>query len=87
MIFSCMWEREAFPWLMTWEENKARSHKPWSSKTVCRGLEISSYAFATSRRDNVERGKLFDTPCYEWLDANETKSTEYAYVYAPYKPK
>ena len=24
---------------------------------------------------NVERGRLFETPCFEWLDANETKTT------------
>ena len=65
---------------MTWEENRARSHKPWSSRTLCRGLEVSSYAFATSRRDNVERGKLLDTPCYEWLDAHEVKTATLRYT-------
>ena len=32
-------------------------------------------AVATSRRDNVERGSLLDTPAFEWLDADETKAT------------
>ena len=40
-----------------------------------RGLEFSSYAFPTGREANVEMGKLFDTPTFEWLDAHQTKST------------
>ena len=77
--FTVKWERKAFPWLMTWEENRARQGKPWNGRTLCRGLEISSYAFATSRRDNVERGKLFGTPCFEWFDARETKTTSFTF--------
>jgi len=71
------WERKRFPWLMTWEENGSRTHPPWNGNTLVRGLEFSSYAFATSRRDNVARGRLFDTPTFEWLDAFETKSTTF----------
>lgn len=75
LALACAWERATFPWLMTWEEMRSRQTKPWEGRTVCRGLEVSSYAFATSRRDNVERGRLLDTPCFEWLDADETKVT------------
>ena len=39
--------------------------------------QVSSYAFATSKRDNVARGTLLDTPCFEWLDAHETKDTTF----------
>ena len=69
------WERTAFPWLMTWEENMSRQQAPWSGRTLVRGLEFGSYAFATSRRDNVTRGTLFDQPCFEWLDAKEVRAT------------
>ena len=70
-----VWEREAFPWLMNWEENCARTDKPWDGKTLTRGLEFSSYAFPLGREKNVELGKIFETPCFEWLDAHEEKST------------
>ena len=46
LVFAAAWERAAFPWLMTWEENRARRDAPWSGRTLCRGLEISSYACA-----------------------------------------
>lgn len=71
------WERKEFPWLMTWEENRAREHKPWSGRTLTRGLEFSSYAFARGRRWNVEKGALLDTPAFQWLDAKETRSTTF----------
>jgi hypothetical protein len=29
-----VWEREAFPWLMTWEENYHNQAKPWSGRTL-----------------------------------------------------
>lgn len=70
------WKRADFPWLMTWEENRARDHKPWNGRVLARGLEFSSYAFARGRKDNVERGKsLLDTPAHEWLDAYEKRET------------
>jgi hypothetical protein len=31
---SYAWERKQFPWLMTWEENKARQDKPWAGRTL-----------------------------------------------------
>jgi len=77
VALSYVWERETFPWLMTWEENNARMDKPWNGRTLTRGLEISSYAFALGRKANVEMGALFDTPTFEWLDAHEEKTTRF----------
>jgi hypothetical protein len=75
--FGYVWERAVFPWMMTWEENKARAQAPWSNRTLTRGLEFGSYALAMGRRYNVEKGKLFDTPTFEWLDAYEEKETHF----------
>ena len=77
LVLVYKWERKVFPWLMSWEENYAREAKPWSGRTLTRGLEFGSYAMALGRRWNVEQGKLFDTFCYEWIDANETKETTF----------
>lgn len=70
-----VWEREKFPWLVTWEENCARQDKPWNGKVLTRGLEFSSYAYPTSREKNVAMGSLLDTPCFQWLDAYEEQAT------------
>ncbi len=71
------WRREEHPWLVTWEENRSRRHKPWNGRTLVRGLEFSSYAFPLSRRRNVEMGRLFDVPCFEWLDAGEERTATF----------
>ena len=44
LSFSYVWERDVFPWMMTWEENHARKQGPWLGRTLCRGLEIGSCA-------------------------------------------
>lgn len=77
VAFAYAWERKAFPWLMTWEENHARAQAPWSSRALTRGMEFGSYALAMGRRWNVEKGTLLDTPTFEWLDAFEEKSTDF----------
>ena len=72
-----IWEREAFPWLMDWEESYTRSVAPWNKRNLSRGMEFSSYAFALSRRENVQIGELLNTPTFRWLDAYETHTTTF----------
>ena len=83
LVVAARWERRAFPWVVTWEENCGRTALPWNGETVARGIEFSSYALPTSRRDNVARGVLFDTPCFEWLDAYEQKATSFSLAVCP----
>ena len=28
-----VWDREAYPWLMSWEENRCLADKPWDGET------------------------------------------------------
>ena len=65
---------------MTWEENRNLDEKPWDARTLTRGMEFSSYAFATDRKTNVELGTLLDTPAFMWLDAFEKKHTRSAFL-------
>jgi hypothetical protein len=76
-VLCYLWERETFPWLMTWEEHCARDQPPWGGRTSVRGLEFGSYALALGRQKNVEMGTLFGTPTFEWLDAHEMKTTHF----------
>lgn len=77
LALAYVWERNVFPWLMTWEENRARAQAPWSGRTLARGLEFGSYAMAMGRRWCVERGSLLGVPAFEWLDAFEEKETSF----------
>ena len=75
------WRRADFPFLVTWEEDRSRSAKPWRGVTTVRGLEFSSYALPKGRRWNVERGTVLGAPSFEWLDAHEEKGTVFEVVF------
>lgn len=77
LAISYVWNRNDFPWLGLWEENRARTFSPWNSGEVTRGLEFGTSPFPESRRAMVERGRLLDTPCYHWLPALATLEVEY----------
>ena len=77
LAISYVWKRENFPWLGIWEENCARDFSPWNSAAVARGMEFGTSPFAESRRQMVERGKLFDTPAYKWLPARQRMEATY----------
>jgi hypothetical protein len=72
-----LWKRSQFPWLGMWEENRSRQAAPWNGRTVTLGLEFGASPFPESRRQMVERGRLFDTPAFRWLGARETATAEY----------
>ena len=72
------WDRDDCPWLGVWEENKGRTAPPWNGETLCRGVEFTNTPFPSSLRDSVERGTLFDTPTYAWLDARASRNFVYS---------
>jgi hypothetical protein len=78
VLFGYRWKREDFPWLGIWEENRSRTAPPWNGETVACGLEFGVSPFPETRRQTVERGKLFGTPCYRWLGARERVTVEYS---------
>ena len=72
-----VWKRTDFPWLGIWEENCSRPGAPWNSQTITRGLEFGVSPFPESRRQMVERGRLFGVPAYRWLPARGRLKAEY----------
>ncbi|HSU33805.1 MAG TPA: hypothetical protein VLJ11_21435 [Bryobacteraceae bacterium] len=78
ILFGYRWKREDFPWLGMWEENRSRSAPPWNGETVACGMEFGVSPFPETRRQTVERGRLFGTPCYRWLAARERVTVEYS---------
>jgi len=77
LMVGYVWERKDFPWLANWEENHARTHKPWKGKGTTRGMEFSNTPLVFTRRSTVEQGELFDTPTYAWIEAGQTITTQY----------
>jgi len=72
------WQRRDFPWLGMWEENCSRKVAPWLGRTLTRGLEFGVSPMPESRREMVERNRMFDTPVYRWLPAKSRLEVNYS---------
>lgn len=72
-----VWKRSDFPWIGVWDENCYRESKPWSGRTLSRGLEFSASPFPETRRTMIERGRLLDTPAFAWIPAKGKLTADY----------
>jgi hypothetical protein len=77
LAFGCVWKQADFPWLGIWEENRSRANPPWNSETMTRGMEFGASPFPESRRQMIDRGRLFDVPAYRWIPARTSVPVEY----------
>jgi hypothetical protein len=77
LAFGYIWKSKDFPWMGIWEENCSRQVTPWDGRTVTRGMEFGVSPFPESRREMVDRGKLFGVPAYRWLPAKSRIEVEY----------
>ena len=77
LVFGYVWQRADFPWAGLWEENNSRTHSPWNGRTLTRAVEFGVSPYPESRRQMVERGRLFDHPTFRWLPARARLAAEY----------
>jgi hypothetical protein len=77
LAFGYVWRREDFPWMGIWEENFSRMQQPWAGQSLTRGMEFGVSPFAESRREMIDRGRLFGVPTYRWIPAASRVSVEY----------
>ena len=77
LAFGCTWKRKDFPWMGIWEENCSRQQAPWNGCCIARGMEFGVSPFPESRRDMVDRRRLFAVPSYRWLPARSRQEVEY----------
>jgi hypothetical protein len=83
LAFGYVWKRADFPWMGIWEENASRSEPPWNGVTLTRGMEFGASPFPESRREMIERGRLFDVPAFRWIPAATRVAVEYAVIVRP----
>ncbi len=77
-LFGYVWKRDDFPWLGIWEENSSRSQAPWNGRTLTRGMEFGASPFPETRREAVERGRLFGERTLGWIPARSSVGVEYS---------
>ena len=83
LAFGYVWHRADFPWLGIWEENASRPAAPWNGATLARGMEFGASPFPETRREMIERGRLFDVPTFRWIPAASRVTVNYAIVAQP----
>jgi hypothetical protein len=82
LVFGYLWKQADFPWMGIWEENCSRVSAPWNGRTLTRGMEFGVSPMPETRRQMIERGRLFGTPTYRWLPARGRLEVEYRAVTA-----
>lgn len=75
--FGYVWQRDDFPWLGIWDENRSRTAPPWNGIEVTRGMEFGASPFPETRRQMIDRGRLFDERTYRWIPAQRSVTVEY----------
>ncbi len=82
LAFGYVWRRTDFPWMGIWEENHSRTAPPWNGETLTRGMEFGVSPFPETRREMIDRGRLFGVPTYRWVPARTRVAAEYWMVTA-----
>jgi hypothetical protein len=77
LAFGYVWKRSDFPWMGIWDENRSRAQAPWNSREVTRGMEFGVAPFPETRRQMIDRGRLFGVPTYRWIPARRRVEVEY----------
>jgi hypothetical protein len=83
LMFGYVWRRADFPWLGIWEENASRPQPPWTGVTLARGMEFGVSPFPETRREMIDRGRLFGVPTFRWIPAATRVTVDYAIVIQP----
>ncbi len=76
-LFGYFWKRKDFPWLGIWEENYSRRQAPWNGRALTRGMEFGVSPMPETRRQAVERGRLFGERTFRWIPARESATVKY----------
>ncbi len=83
LLFGYLWKRSDFPWLGIWEENYCRTAPPWNGQTLTRGMEFGVSPMPESRRQMIERGRLFGERVFRWLPARTRVQVDYSAFLLP----
>ena len=83
LAFGYVWNRRDFPWLGIWEENGSRHGSPWHGTGLTRGMEFGVSPFPETRRQMIDRNRMFGEATYRWIPAMSQVSVEYWAVVRP----
>jgi hypothetical protein len=70
-------ERDRFPWIALWEENRARSYPPWGGQVRVRGIEFGTSPMPLGIEQARETQTLFGTPVLACIGPRANLTTTY----------
>jgi hypothetical protein len=76
-----------FPWLVLWEENRARAYAPWNKRTRVRGVEFGTSPMPLGLAHAREMRRLFDTPVLCSISASACLQAQYDLFLHPVPPQ
>lgn len=77
LVAGYCFDRQVFPWIALWEENRARDHAPWNKRTRVRGVEFGTSPMPLGLAHARGMRTLFDTPVLTSIQGVSSLRTEY----------
>jgi hypothetical protein len=80
-------DSKMFPWIVVWEENRARGYPPWNKRTRVRGVEFGTSPMPLGLAHAREMRRLFDTPVLRSIPAKSCLQAQYDLFLHPAPPQ
>jgi hypothetical protein len=80
-------DSKMFPWIVLWEENRARGYPPWNKRTRVRGVEFGTSPMPLGLTHAREMRRLFDTPVLRSIPAKSCLQAQYDLFLHPVPPR
>jgi hypothetical protein len=77
LVVGYSFDSTTFPWIVLWEENRAREYSPWNKRTRARGVEFGTSPMPLGLGHAREMRRLFDTPVLTSVQAGSCLQTQY----------
>lgn len=87
LVAGYSFDRELFPWIALWEENRAREYAPWNKRTRVRGVEFGTSPMPLGLDHARTMGRLFETPVLVSLPAKAEREVRYDLFLHPVPPQ
>jgi hypothetical protein len=81
-----VFDRQIFPWITLWEENRARVYPPWNGETRVRGVEFGTSPFPLGLAHAQQMRSLFRAPVLATIGAAQSLTTRYTMFVTPVPP-
>jgi hypothetical protein len=80
-------DSKMFPWIVLWEENRARGYPPWNKRTRVRGVEFGTSPMPLGLAHAREMRRLLDTPVLRSIPAKSCLQAPYDLFLHPVPPQ